>query len=104
MVHVLFYYSSNGTAEHNFTCMSISDLMAFPSAHFNFSLAFPKIKKEDRDLICNFFNDYLVSMYFLLFSKQKKMRFKPKMYDKIEWLVTYGLPIKFSSHLVTNKK
>ena len=43
-------------------------------------------------------------MYFLLFYKQKKMRFKPKMYDKIEWLVTYGLPIKFSSLLVTNKK
>ena len=44
----------NGTAEHNFTCMSISDLMAFPSAHFNFSLALPKIKEEDRDLICDF--------------------------------------------------
>jgi len=63
--------------------MSISDLMAFPSAHFNFSLAFPRIKKEDRDLICNFFNDYLVSMY-LLFFKQKKMRFRPKMHDKIK--------------------
>ena len=83
MVHALFYYGSNGTAEHNFTCMSISDLMAFPSAHFNFSLALPKIKKENRDLICNFFNDYLVSIHFLFF-KQKKMKFKPKMYDKIK--------------------
>ena len=83
LVHALFYYSSNGTAEHNFTCMSISDLMAFPSAHFNFSLALPKIKKENRDLICNFFNDYLVSIHFLFF-KQKEMKFKPKMYDKIK--------------------
>ena len=71
LVHALFNYSSNGTAEHNFTCMSISDLMAFPSAHFNFSLALPKIKKENRDLICNFFNDYLVSIHFLLFLNKK---------------------------------
>ena len=82
LVHALFYYSSNGTAEHNFTCMSISDLMAFPSAHFNFSLALPKIKRENRDLICNFFNDYLVSIHFLFF--KQKMRFKPKMYDNIK--------------------
>ena len=56
---------------YNFTCMSISDLMAFPSAHFNFSLALPKIKKENRDLICNFFNDYLVSIHFYFLNKRK---------------------------------
>ena len=70
-MHYSIKFQINGTAEHNFTCMSISDLMAFPSAHFNFSLALPKIKKENRDLICNFFNDYLVSMYFLLFLNKK---------------------------------
>ena len=70
-MHYSITVQINGTAEHNFTCMSISDLMAFPSAHFNFSLALPKIKKENRDLICNFFNDYLVSMYFLLFLNKK---------------------------------
>ena len=77
LVHALFYYSSNGPAEHNFTCMSISDLMAFPSAHFNFSLALPKIKKENRDLICNFFNDYLVSIHFFIFyTKENEIQTK----------------------------